>query len=418
MAFGTELRNRREGFETEALQSALDRVLLSEAFSRSPQLSQFLRFVGQAAIQNPDVAFSEYDIGVAALGRPRDYSPGEDNIVRVQARTLRQKLEKYYAGEGQKEAIRIVVPRGSYVPQFVAVGEAAPVVRETADTTLTVVERVEEKKGRSLKWQWGVAFGVAILGLLVFAGSQPGDAERFWAGYLKRGGTVVLVPTDVSLVVMQELTKQTVPLAKYAGRDYWHDFVGVTPEMRELERQLGSRRLTSLTSMKAAILLTGQATRLGARVEQQYAREARADAIDHEQLFLVGAAHSNPWVDVFAAQSGFRIEYAPGAFRVRTVKPEAGEKGEYATTASSARVYGLISYLPNQRYGKDVLMVQGTGSAGTEAALDFLFNEDRMNEFLRGLGAGGGKRHFEVLLESVSVAGTAPSAKVLAKRRY
>lgn len=61
---------------------------------------------------------TEYAIGVDVLGRGTDFSPGEDSIVRNRAYSLRKKLEEFYGGEGADEAIRIELPKGSYVPRF------------------------------------------------------------------------------------------------------------------------------------------------------------------------------------------------------------------------------------------------------------------------------------------------------------
>ena len=44
------------------------------------------------------------------------FDPDADPIVRVQAGRLRQKLERYYRGEGLTDAIVIGLPKGAYVP--------------------------------------------------------------------------------------------------------------------------------------------------------------------------------------------------------------------------------------------------------------------------------------------------------------
>jgi hypothetical protein len=62
----------------------------------------------------------EYLIGVEALGRPNAYSTDEDSSVRRRAYALRRKLDEVYADELASAPIRIVVPKGSYVPFFVS----------------------------------------------------------------------------------------------------------------------------------------------------------------------------------------------------------------------------------------------------------------------------------------------------------
>ena len=60
----------------------------------------------------------EQPIGTRVFGRAPDYNLNEDNIVRVEARELRKRLETYFAGEGRNEPLLIEVPKGAYVPVF------------------------------------------------------------------------------------------------------------------------------------------------------------------------------------------------------------------------------------------------------------------------------------------------------------
>lgn len=60
----------------------------------------------------------EYNIAVEALGRPPDFDQKRDSIVRVEAHRLRRRLSEFYEGEGASHRIRIVLPSGQYVPQF------------------------------------------------------------------------------------------------------------------------------------------------------------------------------------------------------------------------------------------------------------------------------------------------------------
>jgi len=67
--------------------------------------------------QGQDV--KEYNIAVEAFGRPPDFDQSRDSIVRVEAHRLRKRLQEYYSGAGAGHQIQIVVPSGSYIPQFV-----------------------------------------------------------------------------------------------------------------------------------------------------------------------------------------------------------------------------------------------------------------------------------------------------------
>jgi hypothetical protein len=54
----------------------------------------------------------------ARADRAAGYDPGADPIVRVEARRIRAKLERYYGIQGRDAAIRIGFPGPGYVPAF------------------------------------------------------------------------------------------------------------------------------------------------------------------------------------------------------------------------------------------------------------------------------------------------------------
>ena len=59
-------------------------------------------------------------IAVSVFGRPTDYDPKADTVVRNQALRLRLKLKDYYESEGARDPLMIQIPKGQYAPRFVA----------------------------------------------------------------------------------------------------------------------------------------------------------------------------------------------------------------------------------------------------------------------------------------------------------
>src|SRR5690349_3112046 len=94
------------------------RVASSASFQKSPRLRELLLHICERAIQNRPEDLREQLIGQRVFGRKADYSPGEDNIVRVEVRQLRKRLEDFFATEGKDEPVVIVIPKGAYVPGF------------------------------------------------------------------------------------------------------------------------------------------------------------------------------------------------------------------------------------------------------------------------------------------------------------
>src|SRR5438270_11401116 len=73
-------------------QEQLDKVLRSNAFRSAHALRKFLDYVGSKALAGLSDEVKEYAIGTEVFGRPADYDPRIDTVVRVQAIRLREKL--------------------------------------------------------------------------------------------------------------------------------------------------------------------------------------------------------------------------------------------------------------------------------------------------------------------------------------
>ncbi len=102
----------------DEVRAQLERMTASDDFIRSPQLGAFLRFVVESVLQGKSDRIKAYTIGVDVLRRDAKFDPQLDPIVRVEATRLRRTIDRYYAGLGADDAIRIDLPRGSYIPTF------------------------------------------------------------------------------------------------------------------------------------------------------------------------------------------------------------------------------------------------------------------------------------------------------------
>ena len=99
-------------------------MLASDVFKRSPKLSRLLLYLCEKCFQGLADEITEYAIGLDVLGRDPNFDPQQDALVRVDTHHLRKRLKEYYATTGSEHEIHIIVPSGSYVPQFV-VGQAS-----------------------------------------------------------------------------------------------------------------------------------------------------------------------------------------------------------------------------------------------------------------------------------------------------
>src|SRR5262249_53380955 len=89
------------------IEAQLQRLLGSDVFAVSPKLSPLLRRIVHDSVN--DVAHPEYEyaLGVELFGRPRDWTPLTDNIVRQNVVNLRVALGEYYEIHGASDLVRV-----------------------------------------------------------------------------------------------------------------------------------------------------------------------------------------------------------------------------------------------------------------------------------------------------------------------
>jgi hypothetical protein len=128
----TERDQANDGPSPDEVRAQVDRMVMSDTFSRSPQLGAFLRFIVEAVLHGKRDRIKGYTIGVEVLRRDVSFDPQSDPIVRVEGTRLRRTIERYYAGPGADDPVIIDLPRGGYIPVFrrrvksVAAAPAAP----------------------------------------------------------------------------------------------------------------------------------------------------------------------------------------------------------------------------------------------------------------------------------------------------
>lgn len=100
------------------VRAQLERVLGSEGLRYSGRLSRFLRFVVEQRLAGNANQLKESVLAVEIFDRDPSYDSHVDSIVRVEARRLRDKLDRFYATDGTHDPVIIALPKGSYAPTF------------------------------------------------------------------------------------------------------------------------------------------------------------------------------------------------------------------------------------------------------------------------------------------------------------
>ncbi len=162
------------GFVSE--RQALDRLISSGQFHRSPNLEKILNYLCQQYFLGKGNLVKEYSIATEALDRREDFDPKRDSIVRVEMHRLRRRLKEYYAGRGAGDPIRITLPEKSYVPEFLLASAdlGALVSAEQAVDAESVWIRVKRRQAGMNPMLVAAALVVLLVaGVIWWASSRP-----------------------------------------------------------------------------------------------------------------------------------------------------------------------------------------------------------------------------------------------------
>lgn len=339
----------------------LHRLLKSPHFRGSPNLRRILQFLSAYPEGGSP---KEWEIAVHALGRPTDFDPRRDPIVRVSIASIRERLCQYFQHEGRFEKWRLAIPRGEYRLVFFEQGAEA------------------EFRCRALL-------------------DRPA-LERFWQPYLLELERNLLVFSDLLFFTDGQGT-------------FWRDiFVNRTNGSVRRLRQLfalpksdqlrPTRAFISAGELRALYSLQALFGEAGSKVEPCEVRELPAEDLGGSNLILIGSSRTNPLVD--RVQSYFQwtlterhVSYAPSAGgRLRRLRDREWAQGDVIRRRSFALLQRTV--LPE---GEVVTAICANNGRSIQAVAELLTDEEETRRVLQILGNGRSESllpsHLELLFQ-------------------
>jgi hypothetical protein len=413
------------------------RIIASRSFAKSVLLSRFLLYVCEREITGKTAEISEHQIGVHVFGRRPGYHPGEDNIVRNYARQLRHRLDQYFLEEGRQEELRLSIPRGKYVPVYSPYNfQEHPLlvvperetdsggVLETLVPATPAVLPARRRSGLVLCAAFAFLACMAIAWMVAHRVSAHAadPSHPLWAGLFDKSHQTLIVPSDAGIVMIQNLTGHLVPLSEYINRDYMSLKSPYNIDAQNM-RDLDAQRYTNVTDLNAAMRFSRLPEANKGQLIVRYARELHMGDLKDANVILLGSSFSDPWAELFEKSLNFEFSYQPhpNASLIVNRHPQGGELPVYENDAigPSHRTYAVIALVPNLSNTGWVLLVEGLTMAGTQAAVDTLFNQDVMRPLLvQFRNADDSLNPFEILIETRSFGSDSPQATVVATRVY
>lgn len=414
---------------TDPRRGAVERVLASSVFQRSPRASELLLYLFRQVLLRPAEGISEQDIAIDVYGRRPGYNASEDAIARVQVSQLRKKLHLYSVDEGANDPIVIEIPARSYTPTF----------RERRTEVKDVSSPVTPMPIKS-KPAW-TSISVAIIAILVLGCGvliyqnlvlrheirtkfpYAPSLDRLWGTIFHQDHPLQVVLSDSSLMQMADLTGKRVTLSDYRDSFFPSRFLSdnvTDPAVLTTAQRVIAHVYTTTQDADAAWQISRLTLRYGIAANLSSARDFRLEPQTTGDVLLLGHPYGDPWMELFEGRMNFRFNIAPDGKRsILNMQPQPGEASSYATIQPPSQTgYCVIAFQPKPVGTGNALLILGTDMSSTEAGLRAISEEAFASELLRRIGArsSGPLPYFEILVRVKLMAGISPGFEFVTQR--
>ena len=387
----------------EAYLQQVDRLVGSHVLHGSESLCKLLRYLAAHAMQEPGARLKEYQIATEVFGRPADFDPQSDSMIRVQAGRLRAKLSEYYASEGANDPIMVELPKGSYHLEF------HPRSQETSAThpaAVLVAAASRPSGGVSRNWKLAtfvlaILLAAALVVLAIWATHQPAPAkamagippaptefQTFWKPFLAASREPWVIFSNAAFVGRPESGMRyqgpadtDVPiLDHYTG-------VGEVLAVHELDKVF--RALQHQIHVKRGSLFSLD------------------DARNNDLIFL-GSPSENLTLGEIPTTHEFvfrRLKDGPrrGDLGIVNVHGRPGEEKIFVASPFGSPLtedYAVVAFMPGLDPARSVMIFAGTTTFGTQGAVEYVCHRDSLKQLLMHLPVtpSGDLKPFEALL--------------------
>jgi hypothetical protein len=413
----------------EVVRQQLERLIRHPIFSQSRRYSSLLRYLVEETLEGHSDHLKERTVGTDVFGRAPSYDTNTDPVVRTTAAQLRHRIARYYAQPEHASEIRILLPPGAYVPEFLEPVEP-PVTRDESAVhgiafaaTLRAVEEPPISTVSSLPGGTSVGFGrrlvgrrrwlaigfltvssLAAAGVILYQSAQKDAALRtFWGPVWDQSRSVLLCIGDHGARTGGQPSSTAQANAASSG-----------PTVRQ---SLGANSVAwpdaiVLAELSGLARASGQTIRL--RKSSLIAFEDLKDSPD----ILVGG-YNNQWIMRLGKNLRFRymVDHATDLYWIQDQEnPTQQNWHGYFNAPYSGFLtdYGMITRVIDQSTEKTVVIASGIAAYGTMAAGEFLTSEKYMQMVASRAPKGWGRKNLQVVFSTEVIGGNAGPPRILA----
>jgi hypothetical protein len=402
----------------------IEKLIHSHTFRKAEALCKLLRYLANHALAQPGVPSKEYEIATEVFGRPPDFDPQADSAIRVQAGRLRLKLHDYYTHEGLSDTVVVEVPNGSYALNFHDREMPQPaLVPVPASFQLPVEPRTLDKSPRA----WDIAVSILSLVLAVALAAvatlsvalnsartgkrsestASGPLRAFWSQFASGPEAPWVIFSNAAFVGRPETGMRYLDPA-HDSRDLILDHytgVGEVLAVHELDDVFNQLNHPILVKRGSLFSLD--------------------DARNNDLIFVGSPAENLTLLDLPGSQEFVfkRIESSPhkGDLAIVNVHPEPSQPAIFYPSDPSQPLvedYAIVALVHGLNPTRHVMILAGTTTIGTQAAVEYVCAKDSVEELLRRLAlpAGAELKPFEALLRVKVTRGVPVGIQLVAVR--
>lgn len=367
----------------------IDRLCASDVLHGSESLCRLLRYLAQKEIESPGTHVKEYQIATEVYGRPADFNPQVDSTIRVQAARLRSKVNDYYSSHGINDPVIVELPRGSYSLQFrhrFPVPSSATVASSMAEPMSP-----QTSVGRDRKW----LVTVSLMGLLIVlsllalgvllrdrrpveasatADSDPSfrPCRVFWSPFLKSAAEPLVIYSNGAFVGRPETGMRYFDPARDSKTQIWDHYTGVGEVLAIHELDEVFSDLHHRLRVKRGSLFS-------------------LDDANNNDLIFVGSPSENLKLSELPTTREFMFQrVAEGARKgdlaIANIHPRSGEAANFLASPSGTPLtedYALVALMPGIDPTHSVMVLAGTTTFGTQAAVEYVCRRDSLAKLLK-----------------------------------
>jgi hypothetical protein len=419
--------------ERDAILRELQQIIASPYFCNSKRYPALLQYIVENTLAGKSDRLKERTLGIEVFDRPSTYDTNAEAVVRFTAGEVRKRLLLYYNELGRNFGIRISLPVGSYIPEFLYEHEdfgnfrdnarspesslVVPNVSTNSDAEPRAISLVpletrsshsglEDETGSIATLRRPTTFvkGFLWLGLLTIA------VIAFFVGLSWKPRPAPIQTPTVADIFWTPVLHEQQPVLICAGGVVFkkNSFSGVITAGKDIEYPFVSMQIASGIAQVSSTL-----ARSGVTTQLLPAPSTPLTDLREHSVVLLGA-YNNQWAMRLLQSQRFQFTPEPVQSIVDQKQPQAHWSRDKSLPYSSADDYALVARFRDATTGSWVVVLAGLGRNGTEAAAQFATSPHYMQLLRDNVGRDFSNLNIEALLKVNVIDGKTGAPTLLA----